>query len=192
MIKPKKSVKKVVKKKEAPKKAAPKKATTTKDVVVTTKVASKKVEAPKKTAAKPVTAPKKGGKIVTSEIGGVGRRKSSVARVWLSKGKGNCVVNGKAIDTYFTTDQNRSDAVKALSVCQVQGVYTLKVNVKGGGPCSQAGAVRLGIARAMLKDNDSFKQTLKENGLLSVDSRVKERKKPGQRAARRKFQFVKR
>ena len=98
----------------------------------------------------------------------------------------------KTADIYFTTDQNRSDAMKALAVCQAKTTYNFKINVKGGGPCSQAGAVKLGIARALLKDNDEFKPALKEHGLLTVDARVKERKKPGQRGARRKFQFVKR
>lgn len=212
----KKSVKKTAKKATTAKKAAPKKTatkkTTTKKTVAKKAVASSPVKkAPEKAVAPKVVTKtvaqvtpaaakspsvealkKKGQKVVSSNINGVGRRKSSVARVWLSRGTGSMVVNGQDVNIYFNTDQNRSDAVKALSVCDATKIYTIKVNVKGGGPCSQAGAVRLGVARALLKHNEDFKSTLKEHGLLTVDSRLKERKKPGQKAARRKFQFVKR
>lgn len=186
MIKTKTSSKKAAPKKAAPKKASSAKAASAKVVVTTQTEASKGAMS----SAKPTL--KKGTKIITSSIGGVGRRKSSVARVWLKKGKGEVVVNNRPFEAYFNTEANRMDALKPLVVCGAQGVYTLKINVTGGGPCSQAGAVRLGVARALLRDNPDLKETLREHGLLTVDARVKERKKPGQRGARRKFQFVKR
>ncbi len=181
----KKAVAKKAAPKVAPKKAAVKKAEPQK-VVATTKTTTVKKAAPK---AAPV---KKGTKIITSSINGVGRRKSSVARVWLSKGKGDIAVNGRTVDTYFTTETDRTAALKALTVSGKKDTYNIKINVKGGGPCSQADAVKLGLARALLKDNESLREILRKHDLLTVDARVKERKKPGQRAARRKFQFVKR
>lgn len=180
MIKAKTSSKKV-----APKKSVVKKSTEKNSKVVATTKAADKAEAPKVKVSK-------GAKVVTSDINGVGRRKSAVARVWLTRGTGDIVINGRTIETYFTTQQNRSDALKALEVCNAKTAYTLKVNVKGGGPVSQAGAVQLGIARAMVAHNEELRTTLREHDLLTVDARVKERKKPGQKAARRKFQFVKR
>lgn len=132
------------------------------------------------------------GTVVNTMTGGVGRRKSSVARVWIKPGKGEITVNDRSLQEYFCTQETQADAVKALIVCSAKNLYNVKVNVEGGGPCSQAGAVRLGIARALLAKNDGFKVVLRENGLLTVDSRIKERKKPGQPGARRKFQFVKR
>ncbi len=173
--------------KPAVKPAAPKAAPAPKKEVapVTPKVAAA-------ADAKKITPVKKGEKVVSPDINGVGRRKSSVARVWLSRGKGDVLVNGRAVGSYFTTDQNRFDAVKPLIICGVRTSYNIKANVNGGGPCSQADAVKLGIARALLKYNETFRELLRQNGLLTVDARVKERKKPGQAAARRKFQFVKR
>ncbi len=125
-------------------------------------------------------------------IGGVGRRKSSVARVWIRAGNGGVAINGQRCADYFNTDETRSDALKSLVVCDAVSRYDVVVNVQGGGKASQAGAVRLGVARALVSDNEELRGTLREHGLLTVDSRVKERKKPGQKAARRKFQFVKR
>lgn len=124
---------------------------------------------------------------------GVGRRKSSVARVWAKKGSGKVVVNEKEYTKYFDTKINIMDVSKPLELCRevVRGI-DFQVNVRGGGPSSQAGAVRLGISRALLAFNEELKSSLREHGLLTVDSRVKERKKPGQPGARRKFQFVKR
>jgi len=171
-------------KKAAPKsssKKVEKKSTSSKVVATTADKGSKKV----------ITA-KKREKVVTSSINGVGRRKSSVARVWLSKGKGSIEVNGKKVGTYFSIDQARAEVIKPLVVCRMQDSYNVKINVNGGGVYSQAGASKLGIARALVKINEDFKPMLKEHSLLTVDSRLKERKKPGQRGARRKFQFVKR
>ncbi len=123
---------------------------------------------------------------------GVGRRKSSVARVWLKPGKGKIEVNGKDFINYFDTDFSRGKIVFPFKVTNLEKSFDVTVNVHGGGLKSQSDAVRLGIARAILKANESLKPVLKKSGLLTVDSRIKERKKYGQKAARRRFQFVKR
>lgn len=123
---------------------------------------------------------------------GVGRRKSSVARAWLRKGTGKMTVNGRDVNTYFDIDISRMEAVKPFTACPVGKEYDVQVNVKGGGVRAQADAVKLSFARALLTLNEEFKPELRKQGLLTVDSRVKERKKYGQKAARAKFQFVKR
>jgi small subunit ribosomal protein S9 len=183
--------KKVVAKNAAPKNAGPKPVA---KEITPSKLESVKVISQGQDVKRASIAPRipKGTKVVSTDINGVGRRKSSVARVWLSRGTGALEINGRTLETYFNTLANRTDAVKALELCGVQKTYQLKINVKGGGPCSQAGAVRLGIARALVKHNEAFKEILRKGGLLTVDARIKERKKPGQAGARRKFQFVKR
>lgn len=123
---------------------------------------------------------------------GVGRRKSSVARVWLIRGSGKIVVNGKKVDVYFDTEIDRTTAAIPFQACPVGSNYDVQVNVRGGGKTSQAGAVKLGIARAFVQQDETLRPALRKYRLLTVDSRVKERKKYGQRGARRKFQFVKR
>lgn len=123
---------------------------------------------------------------------GVGRRKSAVARVFMRRGSGNIVVNGKDYKNYFDTDVTRLDASTPMRVVPVASSYDFEVNVAGGGLYAQAGAVKLGIARAFVVMDESLRPTLRQNRLLTVDSRLKERKKYGQKAARRKFQFVKR
>lgn len=123
---------------------------------------------------------------------GVGRRKSSVARAWLRRGKGSILVNNRDYKEYFETDIARLEAATPLKVVPQGDKYDLEINVKGGGTHSQAGAVRLAISRAFVEQNEELRSVLREHGLLTVDSRVKERKKPGQPGARRKFQFVKR
>ncbi len=123
---------------------------------------------------------------------GVGRRKSSVARVWLTRGSGKIMVNGKPVDKYFDTEINRLTAVLPFQVCPVGSNYNVKANVCGGGKTGQAGAIKLGIARAFVLQDETLRPALRKYRLLTVDSRVKERKKYGQRGARRKFQFVKR
>ena len=125
-------------------------------------------------------------------IGAVGRRKSAVARVWVRRGTGGIAVNERRCVEYFNTDASRMSAIKPLVVCDVLSKYDVVANVHGGGSCAQADAIKLGIARALLKENESLRSLLREHGLLTVDSRNKERKKPGQKGARRKFQFVKR
>lgn len=123
---------------------------------------------------------------------GVGRRKSAVARVWLRRGKGTLVVNKKEHVHYFDTELSRASAVLPFHVYPQASRYDVVANVNGGGLPAQADAVKLGFARALLELNPEIRSLLRTNGLLTVDSRVKERKKYGQKAARRKFQFVKR
>lgn len=125
-------------------------------------------------------------------VGAVGRRKSAVARVWLRKGNGGVAINTLRCADYFKTDETRTIAVSSLVMCDALKNYDVVVNVQGGGLCAQADAVKLGIARALVKENEAFKSVLRDHGALTVDDRNKERKKPGQRGARRKFQFVKR
>jgi len=122
---------------------------------------------------------------------GVGRRKRAIARVWLRRGKGSIRVNGKDFKKYFDTDVNRIAAYFTFDVMKVTN-YDADVNIYGGGVNSQAEAIKLGIARALVSHNPDLKPDMRKWRLLSVDSRVKERKKYGQRGARRKFQFVKR
>lgn len=168
-------------KKETTKAAAPKtKTSATKSASAVKKTVTKKAEGAKRT----------GGRSMLSN--GTGRRKSSVARVWLSKGSGMIVVNGKDFRDYFDTDINRMEAEMPFRVAPSSSGYDVLVNVQGGGMSSQAGATKLGIARAMVAVDESLRPVLRSNDLLTVDSRVKERKKYGQKAARRKFQFVKR
>lgn len=123
---------------------------------------------------------------------GVGRRKSSVARVWLRRGSGKMVINGRDYTAYFDTDVTRTAATIPVRVVPHAASYDAEVNVVGGGLCAQADAVKLALARAFLAFNEDLKPLLRQYGLLTVDARVKERKKYGQKAARRKFQFVKR
>jgi small subunit ribosomal protein S9 len=123
----------------------------------------------------------------------VGRRKSSVARVWLRRGNGTITVNGKAYNSYFDTEIACLAATAPFRTVPVAAQrYAVEANVQGGGLCSQADAVKLGISRALIEIDMELRQALKEQGLLTCDARVKERKKYGQKAARRRFQFVKR
>ena len=123
---------------------------------------------------------------------GVGRRKSAIARVWLRRGSGTIVVNGKNYKDYFDTELNCVEAAQPLHIVPASSNYDVEANVLGGGMHAQAGAIKLGIARAMLSADESIRKLLRQYDLLTVDSRRKERKKYGQKAARRKFQFVKR
>ena len=123
---------------------------------------------------------------------GVGRRKKAVARVFLRRGNGKITVNGKDYTNYFDTELMRLDAATPLRVVPVAMSYDFDVNVNGGGLYAQAGAVKLGISRAFVAMDEDLRVTLRQSRLLTVDSRVKERKKYGQKAARRKFQFAKR
>jgi len=123
----------------------------------------------------------------------VGRRKSAVARVWLSRGEGSVVVNGKAVNEYFDTNETKAAAVAPFTkLPALAEQYGVQANVNGGGLCAQADAIKLGIARALVSLHEDTRSLLREHGFLTVDSRLKERKKYGQKAARRKFQFVKR
>lgn len=123
---------------------------------------------------------------------GVGRRKSSVARAWLRRGNGTILVNNRDYKEYFETDTARIAAETPFKVVPQADKYDVCINVQGGGTHSQAGASSLAISRAFVKQNEELRLVLRSHGLLTVDSRVKERKKPGQKGARRKFQFVKR
>jgi small subunit ribosomal protein S9 len=123
---------------------------------------------------------------------GLGRRKSSVARVRLLAGPGGFVINGRTVDTFFTTIENQRRAQSPLGAAQIEARYDVHVNVQGGGPTGQADAVRLGLARALNKLHPDQDKVLRDLGLLTRDSRMKERKKYGRRGARRGFQFSKR
>lgn len=131
-------------------------------------------------------------KATSSNYHGVGRRKSSVARVWLKKGSGNILINGLDYKKYFDTKDNKDNVTLPLEVLSLDKQFDIDVNVEGGGMVGQSGAVRLGISRALISFDEKFRPVLKKYKFLTVDSRVKERKKYGQKAARRKFQFVKR
>ena len=123
---------------------------------------------------------------------GLGRRKSSVARVRVKPGTGNFIVNGKPFDDFFCTLQGRLRGRAALVTAEAEGNYDIFCNVKGGGITGQADAVRLGLARALLKLNPALDEAFREEGLLTRDARMVERKKYGRRGARRGFQFSKR
>jgi small subunit ribosomal protein S9 len=144
-----------------------------------------KAQEPKRKASPPKT-PKK---ITLGH--GVGRRKSAVARVWLRRGSGKLSINGKDSSTYFDTEITRLTALVPFNV-KPRVHYDAEANVQGGGVYAQADAVKLGLSRALLSANSEFKPLLRQHGLLTVDSRLKERKKYGRKAARRRFQFVKR
>ena len=125
---------------------------------------------------------------------GLGRRKESSARVRLhTGGSGNLfTVNDKPVEEYFSRDVDRSQINKPLKVTGTEGRFDVSVKVSGGGVTGQAGAVRLGIARALLKADPEYRRTLRQNGLLTRDSRAKERKKPGLKRARKAPQYTKR
>jgi len=123
---------------------------------------------------------------------GTGRRKSSVARVFLKSGKGAIIVNGKPIDEYFARETGRMVARQPLEVTSNQGSFDIMVNVCGGGESGQAGAVRHGIARALVDYDAALKGALSQAGLITRDAREVERKKVGLRKARRRKQFSKR
>ncbi len=123
---------------------------------------------------------------------GTGRRKSSVARVYLRPGDGQFTVNGRAFDQYFVTDAQRVEAKQPLVASETASTFNVVANVSGGGVNGQAGALKLGVARALLEFNAELRKKLKGEGMLSRDSRAKERKKYGQKGARKRFQFSKR
>lgn len=121
-----------------------------------------------------------------------GRRKESTARVFLSKGTGKITVNSNPIEKYFGRKTNIMVVKQALNLTETADKTDIKVTVKGGGPSGQAGAIKLGIARALLQFDDTLRPLLKKNGFLTRDSRVVERKKVGLRKARKDVQFSKR
>lgn len=125
-------------------------------------------------------------------IQAVGRRKESIARVRLVPGTGNRTVNGKPIGEYFPRATVVDTILRPFEITSTADRYDVHASVNGGGATGQAGAVKLGIARALVKVDDSYRKPLKQAGLLTRDPRTKERKKPGQKGARKKFQFSKR
>jgi small subunit ribosomal protein S9 len=122
----------------------------------------------------------------------IGRRKASVARIYLSKGKGNITVNGKDFKDYFPVDTMQYKLEQPFKTTDLSGKFDAKVNVDGGGTTGQAEAIRLAISRALCELNPENRPALKAEGLLTRDARIVERKKPGQKKARKKFQWVKR
>ncbi|MBK8351222.1 MAG: 30S ribosomal protein S9 [Chitinophagales bacterium] len=125
-------------------------------------------------------------------INGLGRRKTAVARVYLKSGKGTFIVNGKDIKEYISLKQLVDRAIKPLNVTESIDKFDITVNVKGGGIKGQAEAISLGIARALVKNDESVKPALKAENLMTRDSRMVERKKFGKKKARKSFQFSKR
>ena len=128
----------------------------------------------------------------TPEFLGTGRRKCAVARVRLALGTGKITVNGRTFENYFMTESLRGVVTQPLIATETTTKFDVKVNVIGGGPTGQAGAVRHGIARALLLVDAALRPTLKAQGLLTRDPRMKERKKYGQPGARKRFQYSKR
>ena len=122
----------------------------------------------------------------------IGRRKASIARIYLSKGSGNVKINNKDLNNYFSTDGLKSKINLPFIITETLGKYDLSVNVSGGGNTGQADAIKLAVSRALCEVNEEYRPLLKKEGLLTRDSRVVERKKTGQKKARKKFQWVKR
>jgi len=139
-----------------------------------------------KTASSPASEPKGG------YWWGTGRRKSSVARVRIKPGDGKLIVNKKELKDYFVREQDRKAVLAPLVTVDAEKSFDVFINVKGGGTTGQAGASLLGIARALKKYDENYLQALRDGGHLTRDPRMVERKKPGQRGARRRFQFSKR
>ncbi|HTW95645.1 MAG TPA: 30S ribosomal protein S9 [Tepidisphaeraceae bacterium] len=125
-------------------------------------------------------------------IWGVGRRKSAVARVRLALGSGKIEVNGRTLNEYFTAEKDRKAIFGPLEVTNTGGKMDVLVNATGGGPTGQTGAIVMGLGRALAKFDTALEGSLRQAGFLTRDSRMKERKKYGQRGARRRFQFSKR
>ena len=123
---------------------------------------------------------------------GTGRRKSAIARVFLRPGTGEWKVNGKAFNEYFVIEQQCVAAKKTLQVVELASSFDVVTTVSSGGVASQADAVKMGVARALIQFNPELRKALKAEGLLTRDARVKERKKYGQKGARKRFQFSKR
>jgi small subunit ribosomal protein S9 len=121
-----------------------------------------------------------------------GRRKEAVARVWVTPGTGRIFINRREFENYLPRETSRLEIIQALEVSEQVGKVDLLVNVRGGGPTGQAGAIRHGLSRALAKMNSELRSPLKKAGFLTRDSRAVERKKYGQRGARARFQFSKR
>lgn len=129
---------------------------------------------------------------ITQQNYGTGRRKTCAARVFLRPGTGKVTVNGRSLEDYFPNAVLRMVVNQPLNLADLGGKFDIYVTVTGGGPSGQASAIRMGLSRALLGYNDQLRSMLRQAGLLTRDPRMKERKKPGQKAARRRFQFSKR
>ncbi|MCA1809005.1 MAG: 30S ribosomal protein S9 [Lentisphaerae bacterium] len=127
-----------------------------------------------------------------SPIRATGRRKSAVASVRLSPGAGTITINGRTIENYFPVASLRNFVQQPLTITNSNSRFDVKARLNGGGPTGQAGALRHGIARALVNFDQSLREVLKNSGFLTRDSRIRERKKPGQPGARKRFQFSKR
>lgn len=123
---------------------------------------------------------------------GMGRRKSSVARVYLRPGEGRVEVNGRTLEVHLPRHSLRQHAIEPLVAAEMQDRFDVKIKVNGGGLTGQAGAIRLGLARALVKMDEDLRSVMREHGLMTRDARGVERKKPGQPGARKRFQFSKR
>lgn len=121
-----------------------------------------------------------------------GKRKTSIARVWLKEGNGLCVVNKRNFDEYFPLDMLKRIIMQPLALTDQKDKFDLYINVRGGGIAGQAGAIRHGISKALVEYDEELKAVLKKAGFLTRDARVKERKKYGQPGARKRFQYSKR
>ena len=121
-----------------------------------------------------------------------GRRKTSIAKIWLKKGSGKIYVNGKLFSDYFANDNHKMQVTRPFDIINQPTSYDVRCTVKGGGPTGQAGAMVHGISKALVMFDENLKSTLKSEKLTTRDSRAVERKKPGRRKARRSFQFSKR
>ena len=128
----------------------------------------------------------------SEEFIATGRRKTSVARIRMTPGSGKIDINGRSFEDYFPTAPLQNTVLQPLQSAKVVNSYDLSINATGGGPGGQAGAVRLAISRALLQVDPNLRATLKSEGLLRRDPRMKERKKSGQPGARKRFQFSKR
>src|SRR5687767_12828917 len=145
------------------------------------------------TTAAPAAAPESTEpKVKPTYIWGVGRRKSSCARVRIAIGSGKIEINGRTLNDYFTSERDRKAIFGPLEVTNTGGKMDVYVNADGGGPSGQTGAIVMGLGRALAKHDPSLEAPLRNAGFLTRDSRMKERKKYGQRGARRRFQFSKR
>lgn len=123
---------------------------------------------------------------------GTGKRKSSVARVWIKPGSGRITVNSKSLDDYFGRETSKMIVKQPLELTENMGKFDINVTVRGGGDSGQAGAIKHGITKALMEFDVNLRAVLKKAGFITRDSRVKERKKYGKAAARRSFQFSKR
>jgi len=157
-----------------------------------TKIDNSAIDLPAKTAAKEQQKPAKKEPDKAGYYWGTGRRKSSVARVRIKPGNGKMLINKKQLSDYFKREQDRKAVLAPLRTVDAEKSFDVFVNVRGGGSTGQSGATLLGIARALKKYDENYAQPLRDGGHLTRDSRMVERKKPGQPGARKKFQFSKR